>query len=91
LLPLGKRLSEHFANVPEARIPEDIQEAWAGYFQEMAISQKEIDLVGLWYSRHYVAADRKLTQVFHCSCSIFEQENTGCWRRCDFDPGAGVN
>ena len=24
-----------------------------------------------------VAAVRKLTQVFNCSCSIFEQENTG--------------
>ena len=24
-----------------------------------------------------VAADRKLTQVLNCSCSIYEQENTG--------------
>src|SRR5213080_2498054 len=24
-----------------------------------------------------VAADRKLTQVFNCFCSLFEQENTG--------------
>jgi hypothetical protein len=24
-----------------------------------------------------VVADRKLTQVFNCVCSVFEQENTG--------------
>ena len=50
---LVKRLNEHFADLPEALIPEEIHEAWAGYFQEMAITQEEIDLIGLWYSRHY--------------------------------------
>lgn|GEM_PF-2618014 len=50
---LVKRLNEHFVDLPEARIPEDIHEAWAGYFQEMAITQEEIDFIGLWYSRHY--------------------------------------
>lgn len=50
---LVKRLNEHFADLPEALIPEEIHEAWAGYFQEMAITQEEIDLIGRWYSRHY--------------------------------------
>ncbi len=50
---LVKRLNEHLASLGQERIDEDIQEAWAGYFQEMALTQDEIDTIGPWYSKHY--------------------------------------
>lgn len=45
---LVKRLNEHLTNLGDERIDEDIQAAWAGYFQEMAITQDEIDVIGPW-------------------------------------------
>lgn len=50
---LVKRLNEHMASLGAESIPEAIHEAWAGFFQEMAITQKEIDVIGPWYCRHY--------------------------------------
>ena len=53
---LVKRLNEHLTNLGDERIDEEIQEAWAGYFQEMAITQDEIDIIGPWYGRHYTVS-----------------------------------
>lgn len=53
---LVKRLNEYLTNLDDERIDEKIQKAWAGYFQEMAITQKEIDIIGPWYSRHYTVS-----------------------------------
>jgi hypothetical protein len=50
---LVKRLNEHLASLGQERIDEDMQEAWAGYFQEMAITLDEIDIIGPWYIKHY--------------------------------------
>lgn len=50
---LVKRLNEHLAHLGDARIDEQMQEAWAGYFQEMSISQDEVDIIGSWYGKHY--------------------------------------
>ncbi|WP_054889583.1 hypothetical protein [Pseudomonas sp. NBRC 111118] len=53
---LVKRLNEYLTNLGDERIDEEIQEAWAGYFQEMAITQEEVDIIGPWYNRHYTVS-----------------------------------
>lgn len=50
---LVKRLNDHLANLGDERICEDIQEAWAGHFKDMGITQDEVDIIGPWYSKHY--------------------------------------
>lgn len=53
---LVKRLNDHLVNLGDERIDDEIQEAWAGYFQEMAITQDEIDVIGPWYNKHYTVS-----------------------------------
>lgn len=53
---LVKRLNEYLTNLGDERIDDEIHEAWAGYFQEMAITQEEIDIIGPWYGRHYTVS-----------------------------------
>ncbi|MFQ6575186.1 hypothetical protein [Pseudomonas sp. UM16] len=53
---LVNRLNEYLTNLGAERIDEEVQEAWAGYFQEMAITQDEIDFIGPWYNKHYSVA-----------------------------------
>lgn len=50
---LVKRLNDHLTELGGERIAEDAQEAWAGYFMEMAITQDEVDQIGPWYNKHY--------------------------------------
>lgn len=50
---LVKRLNEYLVSLDQERIEEDVHEAWAGYFQEMAITQDEVDVIGPWYNKHY--------------------------------------
>lgn len=53
---LVKRLNEYLTNLGDERIDDEIHEAWAGYFQEMAITQDEIDIIGPWYNRYYTVS-----------------------------------
>ena len=50
---LVKRLNDHLTNLGDECICEDVQEAWAGHFKEMAITQDEVDIIGPWYNKHY--------------------------------------
>lgn len=51
---LVRRLNEHLAPLgTEACVEEEFQEAWAGYFQTLAITESEVDHLGAWYAKHY--------------------------------------